>query len=235
VIERQLLNKVIAEQKLSLSGIVDVASAKQLGKILGVDAIVSGTITNLAQSLKVNARLISTQTGEIFAAASTEILKDDSVMSLIADETKTTVSDTDPRTSVAATKMKATKIIHQDFIFELNSCKLSAGTLTCEFKITNDGSHDAWLSLLFDSRIFDDLGNDYSASECQLGSQKDRTGVFDGVASSLVPHIVIKAALKFENINRGAARIPLLRLVFRKDQSSLSKDWVDFREVPLEK
>src|SRR5437588_8886187 len=62
VIERQLLNKVITEQKLSLTGVVDPTSARQLGKILGVDAIVSGTLTNLAQSLKVNARLISTET-----------------------------------------------------------------------------------------------------------------------------------------------------------------------------
>jgi hypothetical protein len=36
-------------------GIVD--PAKQLGKILGVDAIVSGTISNMAPSIRVNARL----------------------------------------------------------------------------------------------------------------------------------------------------------------------------------
>ena len=84
VIERQQLNKVIAEQKLSLTGVIDPGSAKQLGKILGVDAIVSGTTTNLAQSLKVNARLISTESGEIFAVASTEIFKDESVTGLLA-------------------------------------------------------------------------------------------------------------------------------------------------------
>ena len=60
VIERQLLTKIIAEQKLSLTGVVDPASAKQLGKILGVDAIVAGSVTNLAQSVRVNARLIRT-------------------------------------------------------------------------------------------------------------------------------------------------------------------------------
>ncbi|MGC8596105.1 MAG: FlgO family outer membrane protein [Candidatus Kryptoniota bacterium] len=84
VIERQLLNKVIAEQKLSLTGMIDPNSAKQLGKLLGVDAICSGTITDLAQSLRVNARLISTETGEIFAVASTEIFKDESVLKLMA-------------------------------------------------------------------------------------------------------------------------------------------------------
>ena len=64
VIERQLLNKIIAEQKLSLGGMIDQVSAQKLGKLLGVDAIASGTVTDLGKSLRVNARLISTNTGE---------------------------------------------------------------------------------------------------------------------------------------------------------------------------
>lgn len=83
VVERQLLNKALSEQALSLTGVIDPNSAKQLGRMLGVDAIASGTITDLTQSLKVNARLISTETGEVFAVASTEIFKDESVIRLM--------------------------------------------------------------------------------------------------------------------------------------------------------
>lgn len=86
VVERRLLTKVISEHKLSLTEIVDPSSAKQLGKILGVDAIVSGTVSDLGNSLKVNARLIGTETGSIFAAASTTITKDESVHKLIGGE-----------------------------------------------------------------------------------------------------------------------------------------------------
>src|SRR6266576_1430059 len=83
VIERQLLNKVVAEQKLSLGGMIDQTSAQKLGKLLGVDAIASGTVTDLGKSVRVNARLISTGTGEVFAVAATEIAKDDSVIALM--------------------------------------------------------------------------------------------------------------------------------------------------------
>ncbi|MCE9552599.1 MAG: hypothetical protein K8T91_04375 [Planctomycetes bacterium] len=69
VIERLLLNKAIAEHKLQLQGLVDPKSAKELGKILGVDAIVSGTIAEVGNSMRVNARLISTETGEILSVA----------------------------------------------------------------------------------------------------------------------------------------------------------------------
>lgn len=50
VIERQLLNKVIGEQKLRLEGLVDPSSAKQLGKLLGVDAIVPTPSTRKPES-----------------------------------------------------------------------------------------------------------------------------------------------------------------------------------------
>jgi TolB-like protein len=83
VIERQLLNKVIIEQKLSLTGMIDQSSAQKLGKVLGVDAIASGTVTDLGKILRVNARLIDTSTGKIFAVASTDIAKDDSVLALM--------------------------------------------------------------------------------------------------------------------------------------------------------
>jgi TolB-like protein len=62
---------------------IDQVSAQKLGKLLGVDAIASGTVTDLGKSLRVNARLISTNTGEVFAVAAAEIVKDDSVSALM--------------------------------------------------------------------------------------------------------------------------------------------------------
>jgi len=83
VIERQLLNKILEEHKLTTTGLIDENSAKQLGKILGVDAIASGTVTDLTNSVKVNSRLFSTETGSIFSVASVEVPKTDDVKKLI--------------------------------------------------------------------------------------------------------------------------------------------------------
>ena len=84
VVERFLLNKAIEEHKLQLQGLVDPDSAKQLGKILGVDAIVTGTVADLGTSLRVNARLIATETGAVFSAAAVTIQKTAEVQQLIA-------------------------------------------------------------------------------------------------------------------------------------------------------
>ncbi|MBF0396912.1 MAG: hypothetical protein HQK78_09080 [Desulfobacterales bacterium] len=83
IIERRMLNKVIEEHKLSVSGMLDEKTVKQLGKLLGIDAICSGSITDLGSSLKINARLISTETGSIFSTASTDLKKDDSINKLL--------------------------------------------------------------------------------------------------------------------------------------------------------
>ncbi|MEK6742347.1 MAG: FlgO family outer membrane protein [Nitrospirota bacterium] len=68
VIERRLLEKILEEQKLGVTGAIDPNSAAQLGKILGVKTIVSGTLTSLEGIIEINARLINVDTASIVAA-----------------------------------------------------------------------------------------------------------------------------------------------------------------------
>ncbi len=84
VVEREMLNKVMAEHELATSGLVDESTAKELGKLLGVDAIATGTITNLGAEVRVNSRLIATETGSVFSAAAVTLPKDTRVEDLMA-------------------------------------------------------------------------------------------------------------------------------------------------------
>lgn len=68
VVERAMLQKIIAEQNLSTTGLVDESTASQLGKLLGVDVIITGSILNLRNSIDINARILSVQSGSIIAA-----------------------------------------------------------------------------------------------------------------------------------------------------------------------
>jgi TolB-like protein len=70
VVERALLNRVLAELKLQGSGGFDEASIKNIGRLLGVEAIVSGTLTRRRDGgLEVNARLVKVESAMILAAA----------------------------------------------------------------------------------------------------------------------------------------------------------------------
>ncbi len=70
IIERSVLDKVMAELKLQASGMIDASSAQQLGKVLGVEAIVTGTLVETSGGqIEVNARLIKTETAQAIGAS----------------------------------------------------------------------------------------------------------------------------------------------------------------------
>lgn len=89
IIERSLLKQVLDELKLTQTGIVDPNSAKELGKMVGVDAIVTGTLADLGIYIAVNCRLIETETGEVFAAAKAKIKKDKNIAKMMSETIKT--------------------------------------------------------------------------------------------------------------------------------------------------
>lgn len=83
VVERRQLARVLREQELTDSSLFDAQSISKIGKILGIEAIVTGSIADLGTDVKVNARAISVETAKVFAAASTKIPKTDTVLQLM--------------------------------------------------------------------------------------------------------------------------------------------------------
>lgn len=242
VIERQLLTKIIAEQKLSLTGVVDPSSAKQLGKILGVDAIVAGSVTNLAQSVRVNARLISTETGEVFATASADIFKDESVTGLLSSGSGGPSGPQAPQQK-DATKKSARRVIVKDFIVVLESCRSLTGTVVCSLTITNDAPTDRTVgfhtrvSSEAKSRMFDEFGGEYVVAKTQIGGyvSQNYANFAQNVSNSLVPQVPMKLIVTFDNVNPDAKTVALLRVNFQWIDSNRVDLNTDFREVPITK
>jgi len=70
VVERRLLQKILEEQKLVMTGIVDENSATELGKLLGVKIIISGSVMRFQNVMEVNARIIDVESASIITAES---------------------------------------------------------------------------------------------------------------------------------------------------------------------
>src|SRR6476659_3866405 len=83
IVERTMLDRLLGEIKLGQTGVIDPETAKKVGKVAGVDAIVTGSITDLQSYVALNCRLIDAQTGHVFAAAQTKIVKDDDVRKIM--------------------------------------------------------------------------------------------------------------------------------------------------------
>lgn len=83
VIDRANLKRLLNENKLSRSGLVDPETIKRLGKMAGADALVTGTVTPLGNSLRVSARIIHTETARIVGAAQANIDKTPEISELL--------------------------------------------------------------------------------------------------------------------------------------------------------
>jgi curli biogenesis system outer membrane secretion channel CsgG len=171
VIERQLLNKIMVEQKLSLTGIIDPASAQKLGKLLGVDAIASGSISDLTKTIEINARLISAETGEVFSAASVEITKDDTVCNLMGGCTAIAapILRTDTKSTPQNSGTKVTtrfQITYKTVTVSIDSLRvLSDKSVVITLRFLNSGTKELLAALdEYPGNVYvtDDLGNKYA-------------------------------------------------------------------------
>lgn len=70
--ERVLLKKILEEQSLSGTGIISKETAAEIGKLYGVEGIITGSITKWGRLIQVNARLIGTKDGSVLRGAKIE-------------------------------------------------------------------------------------------------------------------------------------------------------------------
>ena len=75
LIEREQLEKAIKELKFNLTGFIEPKKAIELGKMVGAQAILIGSVSDRGTSVMVNARIINTKTGEADIAENVEMKK----------------------------------------------------------------------------------------------------------------------------------------------------------------
>jgi TolB-like protein len=84
VIDRIHLKTILAEHKLSISGLVKPNTVKKLGQIAGVDAIITGSVTPFGDSIRATVKVIATDTAKIIGAAKGDIDKTKTIEELLA-------------------------------------------------------------------------------------------------------------------------------------------------------
>ena len=153
VIDRQNLEKVLGEQKLQASGVVDNETAKSLGKILGVDAIITGTLMDMPNNrVEVNIKLIKTETAEILTTASMTVEKDWAPQAEQAQQQQTT--------TVAPQYAENTQITTQNTTNKTTSKFINNSFVDFFILSVNDGT----MKLNLKNSVVGISGNDLSAT-----------------------------------------------------------------------
>ncbi|MCI5190497.1 MAG: hypothetical protein D3905_12070 [Candidatus Electrothrix sp. AS4_5] len=104
VIDRTHLNSIIKENKLSATGLIDPATARKLGKIVGVQALITGTLTPFGENVRVAVKVLDTATAEVVDATRGNIAKTQGIEELLGKG----IAVAHVRSTTSTTKKKGT-------------------------------------------------------------------------------------------------------------------------------
>lgn len=84
VVDRANLKMILTEHKLSATGIIDPATARKLGQVAGVQALITGTITPFGDSVRLSVKVLDTETAKVISAANVNIARTKAIEELLA-------------------------------------------------------------------------------------------------------------------------------------------------------
>lgn len=93
IVERSRMESIISELAMGEGGLLNPATTKEIGSISGASALIIGTITGIGDSIRLNARLVATDTGRTISAAAETIPNTQAISSLLSQRMTCTISN----------------------------------------------------------------------------------------------------------------------------------------------
>lgn len=217
VVDRANLKKIMQENKLTASGLVDPDNAKKLGQIAGVDAIVTGTLTPLDKSIRVAIKVIATDTAKIIAAARGQITKTPSVEKLAGGGVDSEESSERPGDNPTNASTPSNQTFNLgDVTASVEWAKLSRGELEVSLAFTNTSKRPLWILPASDrdsAQATDDVRNSYRWTGANGFRRRSRNLGEQGNSSNsflrLDPNVPALASLEFRRSrNDSGGQVP---------------------------
>jgi len=231
VIEREKMEQVMEELAKSFSGMIDSATAAEIGKMLGVEAVIVGTVADMGDSVDLRARLVDVGKGAAITAAQIAVNKNPTITGLLGSGTRSTVyggrSSAPQKGSTTVQEVNAGGLN-----FKLIDWQKKGEGIIFDLIITSE--QDSNLRLFTErggirTRIFDDFGNEYLASGIQLGNM---TLQYGEVINRIVTGVPMKAIISFDNFLPQTKIITLLEISCLANNKIFS---VQLRNIPISK
>ena len=183
VVERSQLERILQEQQLSYSGLFDIGSAQEVGRLLGAELMLLGTINDQGNTITLNTRLVDLGTASIVAASVVEVPKTpliaqglDRIEASPTAPTRGRVRRSEPEpTPVAVTPAVVDGVFENEWIrLEVNSIiwDEEQDTVTVLARITNITENRLYLAVSnqeSDVVLFDEFGITWIRNEPVTG------------------------------------------------------------------
>jgi TolB-like protein len=83
VVDRFHLKEIMKEYQFGIAGLQDPNTVQKIGKIIGADAVVTGIMTDLGETVDVNIRMLDTERIKVLAVANTYLKKNATILDLL--------------------------------------------------------------------------------------------------------------------------------------------------------
>jgi len=233
VIDRTHLKALLQEHKLASTGLIDPQTARQLGQIAGVDALVTGTITPLGDSVRLSAKVLDTATARMIAASTADVPKTKAIEELLGREIGATQPTTGASTpsisgSGSTQTLTITSVEASDLLIVLKSCRRSGRALSCVGSITNKAEKTRQISLDWsNSYVVDDLDNQYRVD------QGNSTFGARGNSQELPGNLAVNFRLLVADASPAASRVTIVLSCYAHGAGGGSFK-VGLRNIPLQ-
>lgn len=222
IVDRTHLKSIAQEHKLSAMGIIDPKTARELGKITGVEALLTGVITPFEDSIRLSIKILETETAKIIYGSAANIPRTKAISELMGRGIEVSgleVSSGAPLTSTKATStpspepktLTEVQVKVKDFIFETKECKVSGQKVTCYISVINNDQQIRNIGIIIsnpeNSIMVDDLGNQYTPVGAWFGAQKSdrsRSSYMSNIWYDVTPNLPMNLVLIYEEVSSAA-------------------------------
>ena len=210
VVEREKLQQVLEEQKISFTGMIDLATAARIGKMLGVEAVVVGAVADMGNSLDIRARLVDVEKGVAITAAQIGVVKNPTVIGLLGAGARRAVygmagfiADKRAKRTRGEIAINEVRILDEIWKVTLTSCQLLEDrVLQFNFLIENLQDKRARFRVYRRDRstyLLDSLGNKYSNPDTSVSTGE----------MWLIPKIRVKFSVAFPELKERVEIVAL--------------------------
>jgi TolB-like protein len=203
VVDRTHLKSIIAEHKLSTTGIIDPQTARKLGQIAGVEALITGTITPFGDSIRLSAKILDTSTAKVIGASTANIAKTKAIEELLARGVETgTARETSP-TSPPPPKSKVIataelRAYDKDLTLQARECKITGQQINCTIAVVNNSRKiDTFSFSPYGTILIDESGNQYQLDK---GGFLQKDGTYNNTHNSIPPDLPMIFSLMYSGV-----------------------------------
>lgn len=222
VVDRTHLKSIMKEHQLVATGLIDPSTARKLGKIAGVEALVTGTLTAFGDSVRLSVKLLNTTSAEIIVANRTNLAKTQALEELLERSVETvpeTAAGGGPPTKASTggspvrsqpeARVPEAPVVEGEvsgYHFRLVDSYQEGSTLHVTALVSNqEADRNLTLASSYNregSRVFDSAGNEVRASMVALGSARKEGNGY--VRNLLIKGIPTRVQAKFDGMESGA-------------------------------